>query len=90
MASFDYSSQAELFAARTWKSRLHPSGYKRFSCAADAIRFAMEDLPRDVLLGSYLQVEDDRFDCHGIRRLYEDGAYPLERRPLPAAVASEN
>lgn len=79
MADFDYGSQAELFPTRNRKSRANPIGYKRFSRAADAIRFAIEDLPHDLLAGAYLQVEDERFDSHAIRRLYEDAAYPLAR-----------
>lgn len=79
MAAFDYGSEAELFPTRNLKSRAKPIGYRRFSRAADAIRFAIEDMPRDRLAGAYLQVEDQRFDCHGIRRLYEDAAYPLVR-----------
>ena len=79
MAAFDYGSEAELFPTRNSKSRAKPIGYRRFARAADAIRFAIEDLPRDLLTGAYLQVEDERFDCQGIRRLYEDAAYPLIR-----------
>jgi hypothetical protein len=79
MAAFDYGSQAELFPTRNRKSRTSPLGYRRFTRAAEAIRFAIEDLPHDLLAGAYLQVEDERFDSHGIRRLYEDAAYPLAR-----------
>jgi hypothetical protein len=79
MATFDYGSEAELFPSRNKRSKAKPIGYKRFARAADAIRFAIEDLPRDLLAGAYLQVEDERFDCEGIRRLYEDNAYPLVR-----------
>jgi hypothetical protein len=78
-ASFDYGREAELFPTRNRKSRRTTMGYKRFARAADAIRFAIEDLPPHLLPGAYLQVDDDRFDADGIRRLYESANYPLSR-----------
>ena len=37
--------------------RQRPSfGYKRFAKAAQAIRFAMEDMPRACLVGAFLEV----------------------------------
>jgi hypothetical protein len=39
----------------------------------------MEELPPELLLGAYLEVEEDRFDGSAIRRLYETEAYPLKQ-----------
>ena len=80
MHSFDYGAGAELFTNKSQWSRRGPVGYKRFARAADAIRFAIEDLPGASLAGTWLEIGDDRFNAADIHRLYEDGAYPLDRR----------
>ena len=90
MAIFDYSSEAELSPtasevaliwAGRWRMR-QPTGYGRFARAADAIRFAIEELPPELLLAAQLKVAEERFDGDGIRRLYESVEYPLVRRPV--------
>jgi hypothetical protein len=80
MSTFDYSSSAELFPTRNRTFRRQPLGYRRFARAADAIRFAIEELPAPLLLGAYLEVDEERFDSEGIRRLYNSDDYPLARR----------
>jgi hypothetical protein len=77
---FDYQAVAELFSIRGRKFSGQPTGYKRFARAADAIRFAIEELPPELLLGACLEVEELRFDRNGIRRLYDSVEYPLARR----------
>jgi hypothetical protein len=79
MTAFDFTAAAELFPARSWKARSRGIGYKRFDDAAEAVRYAIEELPPDCLLGTYLEVEEERFDSRGIRRLYERDDYPLNR-----------
>jgi hypothetical protein len=80
MAAFDYGLGAELFPARSRKTGRHSFGYRRFARAADAIRYAIEELPPHLLLGAYLEVDEERFDGGGIRRLYDSTDYPLPRR----------
>jgi hypothetical protein len=84
MNSFDYSAPAELFPSR---NRKVPSKvkYRRFDKAADAIRFAIEELPEPLLLGATIQIDDHRLGHQDIRALYESGAYPLKKRIKQAA-----
>ena len=77
MPSFDYNAPAELFLTKVRTGRrIH---YRRFDTAAEAIRFAIEELPAPLLAGAYMQVEDERFAGEEIRELYESAAYPLAR-----------
>ena len=80
MAEFDYAATAELFALRPRSPRREPSGYKRFEQAAQAVRFAIEELPRECLAGAFLEVDERRYGSEDIRRLYESEKYPLARR----------
>jgi hypothetical protein len=80
MAEFDYNAAAELFPTRKRTPRRQPLGYKRFAHAAQAIRFAMEDISPELLVGAFLEVDEHRYDSDGIRRLYECAEYPLVRR----------
>ena len=86
--SFDYRSGAELFdhgngaqssPSKGRKFRRQPLGYRRFARAADAIRFAIEEMPPQLLESACLEVDEVRFDSQGIRSLYESTAYPLAR-----------
>ena len=79
--AFDYNSSAELFIPKRKGvgSRRTPTGYRRFSTAAEAIRFAVEEAPAVRTLGAWMQVGDERFDSDEICRLYESSDYPLRR-----------
>ena len=79
MSEFDYNATAELFATRRRLPRRQPFGYKRFAEAADAIRFAIEDLPPECLVGAFLEVDEQRYGSDDIRHLYESAEYPLPR-----------
>jgi hypothetical protein len=79
MSAFDYTAEAELFPARSWKISACRVTYKRFAKAAEAVRYAIEELPPKHLLGTYLEVQEARFDSRAIRRLYDSSDYPLIR-----------
>jgi hypothetical protein len=74
---FDYNAGAELFPPRIRKSPYQRFGYKRFARSADAIRFAIEELPPELLLGAILEVEGERYAGDDIRRLYESADFAL-------------
>jgi hypothetical protein len=80
MVCFDYKAPTELFASRKRLPRRQLLGYKRFAQAADAIRFAMEEVPRECLACAFLEVDGERYGGEDIRRLYESAEYPLARR----------
>ena len=75
--TFDYGIPAELFMGKR-KGGPRQLRYRRFATAAEAIRFAVEELPA---VRALMQVGDQRFDGDDIQRLYESDDYPLQRRP---------
>ena len=80
MGAFDYGAEAELFPSRSWKTARGRFAYRRFDNVAEAIRFAIEELPPQLLSGAYLEVDEARFDGGGIRKLYDSTEYPLPRK----------
>ncbi len=80
MSEFNYKAAAELFPTRRRIPRRQPLSYKRFAQSAQAIRFAMEDVAPELLVGACLEVDEQRYGSDDIRRLYESADYPLARR----------
>lgn len=78
MPTIDYGAPSELYPSRSRRSR-RPVGYRRFATAAEAIRFAIEDLPPELLTGASLEVDEVRFDGQAIRDLYDREDFPLSR-----------
>lgn len=77
---FDFSEPAELYGGRTVGGRGASISYRRFETAADAIRYAVEELSGALGRASVLEVGGNRFGHMEIRRLYDSSAYPLPRR----------
>ena len=66
---FDYSSPAELDLSRR---RGRHTDYRRFATAAEAIRYAVEELRIRRSLRAWMQVGDARFNKEEINRLYDE------------------
>jgi hypothetical protein len=93
MIAFDYTAPGELFpsSSRNRVSQRRAAPSRRFDSAAEAIRFAIEELEPELLDGTYLEVNDDVYDGVGIRNLYARDIYPLSRRisfPPPASESA--
>jgi hypothetical protein len=69
MSPFDYNGPAELFLSKPAKGSRWK--YRRFATAAEALRYAIEDLRTPRAYGGWLQVCDERFNSTDIERLYE-------------------
>ena len=85
MKPFDFNAPAELFPSRNRKIA-NKVRYRRFDTAADAIRFAVEELPEPLLLGAYIEINEARLGHKDIKALYESDGYPLEKA-APAETA---
>ena len=75
MSSFDYNAPAELFLSKPAKGSR--TKYRRFATAAEALRYAVEDLRTPKAFGAWLEVGDERFNKDEINRLYEYHDYPM-------------
>jgi Arc/MetJ-type ribon-helix-helix transcriptional regulator len=78
MNKFDYAAPAELFPSRNRKV-VNKVKYRRFDSAADAIRFAVEELPEPLLLGAFIESNEERLGHKDIRALYDSADYPLKK-----------
>ena len=74
---FDFSSPAELFPSRRYAKSL--ARYRRFSNVAEAVRYVIEETPEGWMTGTFLVVEERRYEGHAIRALYDLPSYPLLR-----------
>jgi hypothetical protein len=75
--TMNYTAPAELFPSRRFAKSL--ARYRRFGTAAEAIRYAIEDMPAEWLIGTFLVVDGARFEGKAIRALYDAAEYPMER-----------
>jgi hypothetical protein len=80
--SIDYKASAELFPSRRYAKSL--ARYRRFSTAAEAVQYVIEEMPAAWLIGTYLDIDGTRFEGKAIRALYDAEAYPLERAKAAA------
>lgn len=76
--AIDYAARAEVFVAKRY-AKSASAQYKRFNSASEAIRYCIEELPEQALNGSFLEVNEHRFEGRAIKALYANDAYPLPR-----------
>jgi hypothetical protein len=79
MDAKDYCMEASLFYAKSANSKQKALVFRRFARAAEAIRFAVEDLAPKLLQGCSLEVDEAHYFGQEIRPLYDDSAFPLRR-----------
>ena len=87
IADFDYSAPAGVFTRMRY-GRGGAAKYRRFNTAAEAIRYAIEELPTPLLPGITMEVGEDTLDHQQIMRLYEDPRFPFA--PVAARDAAAN
>jgi hypothetical protein len=80
MDAQDYRMEAGLFFSRTEKSSNKSLIFRRFGRAADAIRYAVEELSPRILASCSLEVNGFHYFGREIRPLYDSEAFPLRRR----------
>jgi hypothetical protein len=79
MTDFDYKMPGEFYSRKRQGMRPSSLTYQRFDTVAEAIRFAMEDLPSAAVGGCMLEADGERFGARELRELYTSPRYPLPR-----------
>jgi len=77
MDAQDYRMEAALYFSKSGAK--HALTFRRFSRAAEAVRFAVEELPSKLLSSCSLEVNDVYYFGLQIRPLYQSDEYPLRR-----------
>lgn len=78
---FDYGLPAEIYVTTHRKWSRGAMTYRRFATAAEAISFAIDELPASQFAGTVMEVGEERFDHQAIRGLHDDVT-----RPTPPSV----
>jgi hypothetical protein len=79
MEEQDYFVEAALYYGKS-ASRGRALAFRRFTQAAEAIRFAVEELSPSIFNGCKLEIGEAEYFGRAIRPLYDDRAFPLFRR----------
>jgi hypothetical protein len=80
MDAIDYASEASLYYSKSAHPKQKSLVFRRFTVAAEAIRFAVEELSPKILDSCSLEVNEAHYFGREIRPLYDDCAFPLRRR----------
>jgi len=86
MENFDFTAPAEVYASRGRGMSRWPMTYRRFDTGADAVRYAVETLPPEMLNGTVIEAGDERYEGRSIRGLYDSASYPLTRKRTAASA----
>lgn len=76
--NLDWATPADLYISVA-TFRMRNSRYMRFTTTAEAIRFAVEELPGAALRGTAIESGDFRYEGDEIRALYDAKDYPFQR-----------
>jgi hypothetical protein len=79
MDSSDYFLEASLYYSKGANPKRKALTFRRFVRAAEAIRFAVEELTPKLLDGCTLEINDTHYFGREIRPLYDDSVFPLSR-----------
>jgi hypothetical protein len=80
MVTNDYFLEASLYYSKSGNSKQKSLVFRRFTRAADAILFAVEELAPKVLDSCSLEVNEEHYFGREIRPLYDDHVFPLRRK----------
>jgi len=79
MDALDYRMEAALYFSKS-ANKQKSLTFRRFGQAADAIAYAVEELPPNFLNGCSLEVNGLHYLGREIRPLYDSDDFPLKRR----------
>ena len=72
MSEFNFESPAELFVGSSRGYTRRPMQYRRFQTGTEAIRYAIERLPPELLRAAAIESGGERLEADEIRKLYQD------------------
>lgn len=78
MQQFNLSAPADFYYSGA--RRPHKVIYRKFARGAEAIRYAMEDMPQADLRGVVVESDEVRLGPVEIEELYWSASYPLARK----------
>jgi hypothetical protein len=81
MIYFNYNASVDFYSRRSPGKKASSLTFQRFDTAAEAIRFAIEDLPSAAFGGCMLEADGERFGAKELKELYASPRYPLPRKP---------
>ena len=79
MDKFEYDAPADLYWSDRQGPRKRPVMYRGFARSAEAICFAIEQLPPSAQPSAIMEMGDDRIAFAQIRALYDSERYPMIR-----------